>query len=122
MEKHNTYGVLITVVSLLLIIIYTKESYDQWDLLISSLAAYFGISYLLTGQNFGWFSGFLGGVISVAGILISIISLSSIILPSRKPLEVLFETEAFYGFSWLFLTTIGLSLVISIVKKKLKQA
>lgn len=77
----------------------------------------FGISYLKSGQYFGWFSGFLGGVISVVGVLVSIISFSSIIQPPVSKLEVFFETGVFYNFSWLFLITIGLSLVISILMK-----
>lgn len=117
MKKHNTYGVLITVVSLLFIIIYSSEGYDQWDMLISILAAYFGISYLISGQYYGWFSGFLASVISVVGVLVGIISLSSIIQSPVSKLEVFSETVAFYSFSWLFLITIGLSLVISILMK-----
>ena len=40
--RHNNYGILITVFSLLMIVQYSEGSYNAWDVLIPALGAVFG--------------------------------------------------------------------------------
>lgn len=47
-EKLTTYGALITVFALLLIVVYAPDDYDIWDAVIGGAAVWFGLFYLLS--------------------------------------------------------------------------
>ncbi|MEL7116519.1 MAG: hypothetical protein AAGP08_13200 [Pseudomonadota bacterium] len=46
-ERHNSYGVLFTVLGLLIAIVFASDNYDEWDALVSLLGLVFAVSYML---------------------------------------------------------------------------
>lgn len=77
-EKYNRYGTLVTVASLMFIVVYACGEYDGWDLMVSSLGGFFGISYLKNKAYFDWFSRFLGSLIASSGVVIALKSMQSL--------------------------------------------
>lgn len=77
-DQFNNYGTLITVASLLLIVVYSTESYDAWDSLISLIGMFYGISYLWMHVYFDWASRLLGALIGSTGLVLLIGSVYSI--------------------------------------------
>lgn len=55
-KKYNTYGLLITVASLLMVVTYATGKYDYWDLVISVLTTYFSYCYLKDKMQIDFFS------------------------------------------------------------------
>ena len=46
-ERHNSYGVLFTVLGLLIAIVFASDSYDEWDALVSGLGLVFAGSFVM---------------------------------------------------------------------------
>jgi hypothetical protein len=78
LEKFEKYGVLVTVASLLLVVVFSTEKYDAWDLMVTFLAGYFGISFLKDGVSFDWFSSFNASFISVVSVTTGLIAANNI--------------------------------------------
>lgn len=113
-EKHNNYGVLVTVASLLLIVVYSEENHDSWDLVVCFLTGFFGISYLIEKSNSDWFSSFVASFISVASITTALITMSTIYV--SKYIENISNVQVI-GFSYHLIVILILSVAISIYVK-----
>ena len=86
--KFDRYGTLITVASLLFIVIYSADEYDESDLIVSMIGATFGIKYLHEKIYFDFFSSFLGFLIATTGIIFTIVSIIEIISPgATEPIK-----------------------------------
>lgn len=46
-QRINSYGVLSTVLALVIAVVYSNNRYDDWDALIALLGAIFGANFLL---------------------------------------------------------------------------
>lgn len=46
-DRHNTYGVLITVLALVLAVVYADKGYSEWDALVAGVSTLFAISFLV---------------------------------------------------------------------------
>lgn len=46
-DRHNTYGVLITVLALVLAVVYADKGYSEWDALVAGVSTLFAISFLI---------------------------------------------------------------------------
>lgn len=46
-DRHNTYGVLITVLALVLAVVYSDGVYSGWDALVAGVSTLFAISFLV---------------------------------------------------------------------------
>lgn len=46
-DRHNTYGVLITVLALVLAVVYADKGYSEWDALVAGVSTLFAFSFLL---------------------------------------------------------------------------
>ncbi len=46
-ERHNSYGVISTVLALLIAIVYASESYDDWDSVVALVGLVFSMSFLI---------------------------------------------------------------------------
>ena len=80
----NERGVLITVLSLLLLIVYTEGDYTAWDVIIAAAATYFGWSYLRDKSEKDRFSCLIGCFITGAGLLISIVGFIGVFNPTVR--------------------------------------
>lgn len=76
MEKHGT---LVTVASLLFVIVYSTENYDSWDIIVSAIAAAFGILFLINSDEKDNFELLLGSLISCGGSLICATSVWAVV-------------------------------------------
>ena len=90
-SKYNSYGILVTVVSLLLLIVYSTEQYDSWDLMVAFFSGYFSISYIKDKMPFDWFSFFASCFIAVASVTTAIISIN-VIFELWEPLHDFMRT------------------------------
>ncbi len=77
-KKYNTYGLLITVSSLFMVIIYTGGDYDGWDVIIAFFAAMFGFSYLKDKMPIDWFSCFVASFIFISSVSSLVFAISQI--------------------------------------------
>lgn len=66
-DTFNSYGTLVTVASLMLMVVYATDAYDGWDALISILGVWFGGFYLIKKAFFDKASKFLGALIASCG-------------------------------------------------------
>lgn len=110
-EKYNNYGVLVTISSLLLIVVYSSEAYDEWDLMVTLLTGFFGFSYLKNKINFDWFSSFSASFISVLSLSSGLSAINSI-WELFKPFQVFLEAKHL-GLSNHLLLVLIASLLIS---------
>ncbi len=62
-NTFNSYGTLVTVASLILVVVYASGGYDGWDALVSLMGLWFGSYYLLKNAQFDWPSQFLASLI-----------------------------------------------------------
>lgn len=69
-NKFNSYGTLITVASLILIVVYASGAYDGWDALISLMGLWFGGYYLWQKAQFDWPSQFLASLITSCSLVL----------------------------------------------------
>ena len=46
-ERHNSYGVISTVLALLIAIVYASENYDDWDSVVALVGLVFAVSFLI---------------------------------------------------------------------------
>ena len=109
MKKYEKYGLLITVLSLLLIVVYSFEKYDEWDLLIAAMTGYFGVCYIYNRQCIDWFSLFVSSNIVFLSFAIIVVSAHTIFTGTRD-LEMWLEQKVF-GFSYLFLSCIAIAVL-----------
>jgi len=63
-KKYNTYGLLITVASLLMVISYAGGEYDGWDIIIALFSCVFGVSFLKHKMPIDWFSSYVASFIA----------------------------------------------------------
>ncbi|WP_342340285.1 hypothetical protein [Alteromonas macleodii] len=91
--RFDRYAVLITVLSLMLVVTYADEPYDEWDCFIGFVGVFFGAMYLKSRAYFDLFSSFLGTAILVKGIIISTLFLSPSTIKQLNPniLQISFE-------------------------------
>lgn len=74
-EKLTTYGALITVFALLLIVVYAPDDYDIWDAVIGGAAVWFGLFYLLSKLGKDLFSITLGSALVGVGAAVILFTL-----------------------------------------------
>lgn len=115
MEKYEKYGVLVTISSLLLVVVYSTGPYDSWDLMVTLITGYFGISFLSNKMSFDWFSSFNASFISVVSVTTGIIAANNL----WKISELLDElvTGKNFGLSNHFIAVLALSIILSLLFK-----
>ncbi len=69
MELHNQYGLLFTVLGVLLITEFSPGRYDYWDAFLAVLAGLFAISFFRKVPSRDLFSTFLAGAILSSALL-----------------------------------------------------
>ena len=76
-DTFNSYGTLVTVASLILIVVYASGGYDGWDALVSLMGLWFGGYYLLKNAQFDWPSQFLASlIVSCSAVSFSKVAIS----------------------------------------------
>lgn len=114
-KKFNDYGVLITVLSLLMILVYGENSYDSWDLVLSGTAFLFGWKFIRSEAEKDKFSAALGSLICALGFSILVVSLLSVtILPEvNKIVDRGFSvgSVSLPDVSWMFVASMFLAAI-----------
>jgi hypothetical protein len=73
--SFDSYGTQITVLSILLVLVYSNDCYDGWDALISLTVVVFSVSYLYQSIYFDRMSLFLECLLVSVAVIVSLESL-----------------------------------------------
>ena len=125
-RNHEKYGLLVTVSSLLLVIVYSDDNYDSWDLMISCIAGYFAISFMINKLNTDWFSSLTASFIIITSLCIIFLSIENTIVSESiwldfKPLCEFLESKIIgltYHFIVVLIGTVTLPLILLLINSK----
>jgi hypothetical protein len=111
-SKVSKHGTLVTAASLFFLVIYTTGDYDGWDLIVSAIATFFGVSFLISSAPKDKFELLIGSLISCGGVLFGATSIYSMFkYYKRTDLPPLTKWDK-EPISILFVLTIAMTLLV----------
>jgi hypothetical protein len=107
-ERHNSYGVISTVLALEIAIVYASENYDDWDTVTSLVGLVFSVSFLTRVTDKDALELLLASFLAGLSALIFVIALSALIFDGASDFSswldgnlLIFATSLSVGFALL---------------------
>ena len=108
-DRHNSYGVISTVLALLIAIVYASESYDDWDSVVALVGLVFSMSFLIRVQDADLLERALCSFLAGLSGLIFLVAVSSMITGGQSAFSVWLDDNLLIGATTLaaILATLG---------------
>lgn len=87
-ERHNSYGVISTVLALLIAIVYANESYNDWDSLVALVGLIFSMSFLLRVKDADLLERILCSFLAGLSGLIFLVALASMLTGGQSEMAI----------------------------------
>ena len=116
-DRHSSYGVLSTVLALLIAIVYASESYDDWDSVVALIGSVFAGSFLWRVTDADVLERLLASFLASLSFAILVVALSSLFTDGRSTLSVWIDARLL----WVATTVAAVLFALSFVIDKARQ-
>lgn len=108
-DRHNSYGVISTVLALLIAIVYASESYDDWDSVVALVGLVFSMSFLTRVQDADVLERILCSFLAGLSGLIFLVAISSMLTQGQSAFSAWLDDNLLIGATTLavVLATVG---------------
>lgn len=114
-ERYNSYGVLITILGLVAVVVFTEGGYDIWDMVIASVGIAFALGFLFQIADLDWWERMLGALI--IGMGLAVLISASLGLSNMAPggMDTPKMSQNLFGTEVLIALVLAVIIVIAIV-------
>ena len=111
-ERHSSYGVISTVLALLIAIVYASESYDDWDSVVALVGLVFSMSFLIRVRDADILERILCSFLAGLSCLIFVIAVTSMLTGGQSALSAWLDENLLVGATVLALMSAGLGWMV----------
>ena len=111
-DRHASYGVISTVLALLIAIVYASESYDDWDSVVALVGLVFSMSFLIRVQDADLLERILCSFLAGLSCLIFLVAASSMLTDGQSGFSAWLDDNLLVGATVLAFALAGLGWLV----------